>query len=165
MLIARLTFRLIYRPISLIYFLPFCQFIKCCSRLVVQQLSLDAVQAPLHSLLKHLLEWSVECPSTNWIKIYLQQGEASLLDSNKCFHSSTQNCSQSKCRLLTDNFSASPSSDKTRPGRDINHVENKTPTNLLNTNINTNIYYIYQNPIFSSVLSLVGRILIIQPRL
>ena len=47
MLRPRLTFRLIYRPISLIYFLPFCQFIKCCSRLVVQQLSLDAVQAPL----------------------------------------------------------------------------------------------------------------------
>ena len=33
----RLTFRLIYGAISLIYFLPFCQFIKCCSRLAVQQ--------------------------------------------------------------------------------------------------------------------------------
>ena len=158
MLIARLTFRLIYRPISLIYFLPFCQFIKCCSRLVVQQLSLDAVQAPLEFIETSPGVEPSECPSTNWIKIYLQQGEASLLDSNKCVHSSTQNCSQSKCRLLTDNFSASPSSDKTRPGRDINHVGNKTPTNLLNTNINTNIYHIYQNPIFSSVLSLVGRI-------
>ena len=37
MLRPRLTFRLIYGPISLIYFLPFCQFIKCCSRLAVQQ--------------------------------------------------------------------------------------------------------------------------------
>ena len=37
MLRPRLTFRLIYGPISLIYFLPFCQFIKCCSRLVVLQ--------------------------------------------------------------------------------------------------------------------------------
>ena len=42
MLRPRLTFRLIYRPISLIYFLPFCQFIKCCSRLVVQQLGCSA---------------------------------------------------------------------------------------------------------------------------
>ena len=39
MLRPGLTFRLIYKAISLIYFLPFCQFIKCSSRLVVQQLS------------------------------------------------------------------------------------------------------------------------------
>ena len=154
-----LTFRLIYRPISLIYFLPFCQFIKCCSRLVVQQPGCSAGSTWVY--------WNI-----SWsVLAVLQQTELRFIPRNCLIPTnvSTQNCSQLKCRLLTDNFSSSPSSEAAMSGLSINHVENITNQLVDHQHQQTYSYsyIIYQNPksILSLVVCLVARVLIIQHRI